>query len=288
MEARSFDDPAMFRRAAEPLLLADEGRNNLILGITGTLVTRPEVYPEFHLWLVEESGSPVAAAAMTPPHHLILADPVSEIALRPLVEVVTQSGAAVPGVLGNEPTVSVFVDLWAKVGAGGEAAKTMSHGVFATDRVVEVPQVAGGPRTAGPEDIDLLIDWVSTFQAEADPHAPAERTEISVRSRLQGDETRSGFWIWEVGDPVSISGHGGRTPNGVRIGPVYTPAHHRRHGYATALVATQSAWLLENGHRFCFLYTDLANPTSNSIYTRIGYRRVAEASRFAFWDQPEG
>jgi hypothetical protein len=30
-------------------------------------------------------------------------------------------------------------------------------------------------------------------------------------------------------------------------------------------------------HRpFCFLYTDLANPASNSIYQRIGYRALAD------------
>ena len=36
------------------------------------------------------------------------------------------------------------------------------------------------------------------------------------------------------------------------------------------------------GRRFCFLYTDLANPTSNAIYERIGYRRVAEAAEVVF------
>jgi predicted GNAT family acetyltransferase len=30
------------------------------------------------------------------------------------------------------------------------------------------------------------------------------------------------------------------------------------------------------------LYTDLANPTSNSIYRRIGYRAVAEVLRYGF------
>jgi hypothetical protein len=63
---------------------------------------------------------------------------------------------------------------------------------------------------------------------------------------------------------------------------VYTPREHRRRGYATALVAEQSSWLLQSGHRACFLFTDLANPTSNAIYERIGYRRVGEASQFTF------
>lgn len=282
MEARSFADPALFRRIADPLLLRNEARNNLIIGITGTLVTRPEVHPEFHLWLVEASDRPVAAAAMTPPHNLMLADPATEEALASLVEAVAASGVDVPGALGNEPSVRRFVDVWSER-TGQVATKTMSHGVFSIDRVEEVPEVPGGPRPADAEDVDLLIDWIVAFRQEADPDSSTEGIPVAVRSRLQRDGSQSGFWIWEVdGVPVSLSGHGGETPNGIRIGPVYTPELYRRHGYATALVATQSAWLLDHGHRFCFLYTDLANRTSNSIYQKIGYRTVAEASRYSF------
>ena len=67
-----------------------------------------------------------------------------------------------------------------------------------------------------------------------------------------------------------MAGYGARSPNGIRIGPGYTPSELRTRGYATALVAALSQYLLSSGHRFCFLYTDLANPTSNSIYQRVG------------------
>jgi predicted GNAT family acetyltransferase len=39
---------------------------------------------------------------------------------------------------------------------------------------------------------------------------------------------------------------------------------------------------LAGGRRFCFLYTDLANPTSNKIYADIGYERVCDAIDYAF------
>jgi uncharacterized protein len=38
--------------------------------------------------------------------------------------------------------------------------------------------------------------------------------------------------------------------------------------------------LLDN--RYCCLYTDLANPTSNAIYYRIGYRPVCDAAEYFF------
>jgi predicted GNAT family acetyltransferase len=39
---------------------------------------------------------------------------------------------------------------------------------------------------------------------------------------------------------------------------------------------------LAAGRQFCFLYTDLANPTSNKIYADIGYEPVCDAIDFGF------
>jgi uncharacterized protein len=43
-----------------------------------------------------------------------------------------------------------------------------------------------------------------------------------------------------------------------------------------------TANLLAGGRRFCFLFTDLANPTSNSIYQQVGYRPVADVEQWSF------
>ena len=77
---------------------------------------------------------------------------------------------------------------------------------------------------------------------------------------------------------------GGPTPNGDRISWVYTPPALRGRGYASACVAALSQRLLDSGRRFCFLYTDLANPTANKLYQRIGYRQVIDASIYHFED----
>lgn len=66
------------------------------------------------------------------------------------------------------------------------------------------------------------------------------------------------------------------TKRAIAVNGVYTPPRWRRHGYATACVAALSEILLRRGFAFCVLYTDLANPTSNGIYTRIGYRPVRD------------
>ncbi len=71
------------------------------------------------------------------------------------------------------------------------------------------------------------------------------------------------------------------TAHGIAVNAVYTPPEWRGRGYATSSVSQLSARLLEEGYEFCVLYTDLANPTSNAIYARIGYRGVRD---FALYD----
>ena len=63
---------------------------------------------------------------------------------------------------------------------------------------------------------------------------------------------------------------------------MYTPPEARGRGYASALVAELTAALLASGRSFCCLFTDLANPTSNRIYERIGYRPVTDVDEYRF------
>ena len=42
------------------------------------------------------------------------------------------------------------------------------------------------------------------------------------------------------------------------------------------MVAALSQKELDGGARFCVLYTDLRNPTSNGIYPRVGYRPLCD------------
>jgi len=129
-------------------------------------------------------------------------------------------------------------------------------------------------------DRELLIDWADAFNDEVRAGAPHGDTAKGVDARLAS--ATAGFMVWEDGQPVSMAGWGGATPNGVRVGPVYTPPELRRRGYASAVTAAASESQLAAGRRFCFLYTDLANPTSNRIYMDIGYEPVCDAIDYSF------
>jgi predicted GNAT family acetyltransferase len=280
MEVVRLDDAAAFLAEAEPLLLADEARHNLILGIAGTIRDAPDLYPLRSLWLVREDGEVVAAALRTPPYNVILAKPRSSAALAALVEAV--AAEEIPGVVGTEPEIHEFAELWSQHN-GVPGRVNMRQGVYALDQVELVPNVPGSARVASDDDRELALHWWIAFGEEVlhEGGPGRERAEASVDHKLSSPT--GGLLLWEDGgEPVSLAGWGGPTPNGIRIGPVYTPPALRGRGYATAVTAELSQRQLDGGRSFCFLYTDLANPTTNAIYERIGYRRVAEAAEVVF------
>jgi predicted GNAT family acetyltransferase len=285
MEAVRLDDAASFLAEAGPLLLADEARHNLILGIAGTIRDAPDRFPLRSLWLVRDGGEVVAAALRTPPYNLVLARPRSAPALAALAEAV--AGEEIPGVTGTEPEVHEFAALWSRLnGAAGRV--NMRQGVYAIGQVEPPPEVPGSARVGTEDDYELALRWWIAFGEEVLHEGGPGREDAEQNVRHKLSSMTGGFLLWEDGgEPVSLAGWSGPTPNGIRIGPVYTPPELRGRGYATALTAELSQRLLdgrlfEGGRRFCFLYTDLANPTSNAIYERIGYRLVAEAAEVVF------
>jgi uncharacterized protein len=278
------DDAAAFLEEADELLLADEARHNLILGIAGTIRDSPDVYPLRSFWLARHAGRVVGAALRTPPYNLILARPALPAALAALASSVSDE---LPGVVGAEPESEEFAELWATQ-TGARAHVNMRQGVYSLEQVEPPPPTSGSPRVATADDRELVLAWWIAFGDEVlhEGGPGRENAAPMVDHRLSSPGT--GILLWEdEGEPVSLAGWGGRTPNGIRVGPVYTPPELRGRGYATALTAELSQQLLDGrlfdgGRRFCFLYTDLANPTSNAIYERIGYRRVAESAEVVF------
>jgi GNAT superfamily N-acetyltransferase len=279
IEARLLDDAQAFLAEAGAFLLEDEPRHNLILGIAGTIRADPGLYPERRFWIVTDGAETVAAALRTPPYQLVLARPRDESALATLVDGIDDE---LPGVGGAVPEVESFARHWARR-HGIEPRVVRGMGVYALERVQPLPRAPGASRAASGADRPLLLDWMHAFGDEVLNESDPDQADPGPMIEHRLASADAGFVVWENGgEPVSFAGWGGPTPNGIRIGPVYTPPGLRGRGYATTLVAELSATLLERGRSFCFLFTDLANPTSNAIYERIGYVRVCESAQVSF------
>jgi len=252
---------AEFLERAGPLLLAHEARHNLMLGVARNVRDLPDLFPEAHFWLVDG-----AAAMQTPPYNVIVAKPRDHDALAALVEAID---IELPGITAAVPEVDGFVELW-----GRPVELTRTDNIWELRRLQEPTRTAGAPRDATDADLELVLDWWSFANTSE------ELVRQQVRQRL--DDEDGGITLWDVdGETVSMCGYGSPTPNGIRIGLVYTPPEHRGRGYAAAVTADVSRRQLERG-RFCFLYTDATNATAEGVYARLGYTRVCESRQLAF------
>ncbi len=132
------------------------------------------------------------------------------------------------------------------------------------------PLPAGAARLATAADVPLLTGWFETFAS----FVGEPQRDFHVADRVA--DGRVLLWQDEAGRPVSMVGWSGRVAGQVRVAPVYTPAELRGRGYAGAVVAQASRELRRSGSEQVLLFTDLANPTSNALYRRIGYRPIAD------------
>lgn len=272
MEIIRHDTARAFLDRAETWLMRSEAEHNLILGIAYRLGTSTGDYePPLYFVTVEEEGEIVGCAIRTPPFKLSLTR-MPEAAIMPLVKHVSSVHATLPAVMGPRREAGWFADLWPVPAEPG-----MRQRIYQATRITPPdPRPPGRLRPCVPQDLDLLTDWIEAFHIDAG---------VSGRQARAGAEdmiTRQTAYFWLNPEPVCLAGWMARTPNGVRIGPVYTPSECRRRGYASAAVAVLSQQMLDSGLRFCFLYTDLSNPTSNRIYAHVGYEPVCDAMDYDF------
>jgi uncharacterized protein len=278
MELRRFDAVGDFLSVAEPFLVEREAEHNLMLGVASSLTEAPEAYdgPPYLAVVIDGDGV-VAAAIRTPPFRLVLSEIDDSQAIKFLAaDTLTDE---LPGVLGPVEHVRAFVGARTALG-GPHGTLEMSERIYRLTEVQPIPSVAGNARPATLDDRDLVIAWLEAFRREAlgetEPGSVVADADRWLARRWRSLD------LWEDGGVVSLVGSGARTPNGIRIGPVYTPPGARRRGYASALVAAVSQAALDAGCRFCFLFTDLDNPTSNHIYQSIGYQAVRDVEAYTF------
>ncbi len=287
---RTTGDVAGFLAVAGECLWHERARNTVILTVSEQLRVNPARYsprdagispdrdrrPLFGWW-TDQSDIVGGVFLHTPPHPLLLtaippgvaADLATALADRPL-----------SGVNGHVTAAEAFAATWR---AAHPSRKVTVERRLRLYRLGELtwpdPAPGGTLRVAADADAPLLIDWFAAFADEVQAmdagadHAPDVRDKLSYGGAL----------IWEAdGRPVSVACVTRQVVKMIRIGPVYTPPEFRGRGYASAVTAEASRRAREAGAEEVLLYTDLANPTSNSIYQRIGYRAVEDRVALAF------
>lgn len=266
-----------FLELAGSWLMRAEAENNLILGFASAGAQDPSFFKRApYLATVEANDGVVACAFRSPPHKLVLTRFGDRQAAKLLAIDALSAYPDLGTALGPEPDIEAFGAAWADIAGRGTARglRQRIHEARAVQRTGTLPP--GKFRPATTADLDTLVPWVNAcFDEIGDVvrEEPAKLAKARVKS--------GSLFVWDERGPVSMAGWSGKTVNGVRVNLVYTPPEKRSRGYAQACVSTLTERLLAQGNGFCCLYTNLANPISNRIYERIGYRPVCDVTDFS-------
>jgi RimJ/RimL family protein N-acetyltransferase len=287
MKFRIFNDVTSFYRDTFDVMMRHEAQNliplgNLIIGIEGKDKTDWRDPAAWFMAAVTDSSGIRLTAIMTPPFNLTLYatdNHIDDEAVSCLVEGIEKADVALPGVLTEKKLALQFADSYSK-------AKNIKYTIAMENRIYELTKVnpeiniKGALRLARESDMSFLPYWIEGFNFDCFGKSSSPKSDPVPYHYFI--ETGKLYILEDNGMPVTMTQINREMRNVCGVSYVYTPPYFRRKGYATSCVAGVSRIILEKGFTKCALYTDLANPTSNSIYQKIGYVPVCDSLEIKF------
>jgi ribosomal protein S18 acetylase RimI-like enzyme len=288
MYGKRYADIEEFYTLCYHFLAEHEAENNLIFGILETLRTNiyaydPTFAPEFVA--IFDNKDIVLVSIRTPPYNQLISYTKKKDSIPVLVDFLAETGVDIPGVLGFKDGALLFAELWAKRHEKNKILN-MNERMYKLDQVN--PQTIGKNifEVATDEHLDLLIHYAQNFAQEVFANTSQDqiaRNQVQLTKGMEKWITEKIIYILKVHNQiVSIAKASRDTPNGRSITLVYTPPKYRRKGYATELVAKLCQSILDEGKKYCFLFTDLTNPTSNKIYMDVGFNPIMDVDEYRF------
>src|SRR5215472_10953373 len=274
------DDVGSYLATVDELLRSDPVRNTVLLTVLASLSRRGpmafgDARPVLGWWSPDEV--PRAAVLQTPPWPLLTTALPGDSA-EELARELADRGVGLSAVNGREADATALAVAWRAV-TGIDGRTLQRQRLYQLGALVQPDRPPdGAARIATAADATVIRRWLAAFAAETG--AP-EAAGALVTDRLD----RGQLLFWELGgEPVSLAGHTDVIAGVARVGPVYTPPDLRGRGYAGGVTAAASELAISRGAKSVILFADLANPTSNSLYRRLGYEPVEDRVVLIFGD----
>ena len=287
MKFRMYSCIKEFYQDTYGLLMRHEAQNliplgNIIIGNTGTDKTDWRDPVKWFMATVSDNVGIRITAIMTPPYNLTLYETDNQIvkgSLDCLIEGILEAGITIDGVMTESGLANRFADAYTDA-VNVKRTVRQHMRIHELDKTnIGLPAI-GHIRLAMENDLAFLPYWIESFHTDCF-HKPF-KLDSDLENYRYEVTTGCLYILEDNGTPVSMTKITREIQTVCGIGFVYTPPFFRNKGYATACVAAVSRIILDRGYKKCVLYTDLDNPTSNSIYRKIGYVPVCDALDIGF------
>ena len=261
----SYQTPQDFLDDTAEILEQREVENNLILGVCNNFADKTKVYDGCVFINSFDDGKIQATAIQTISKAIVSGTSKDVRYIKSPADYFTDNNIDLTGVVGESFYSTEFSKFYGK---RQTAEKSLI--VHKLISVNDLPPTAGKLESATADDIDLVTEWTINFERDAQTF-PSKSKEQAQKSTQAQIASGSLFKWTNKREIVSIAAIVRKTKNLGIVGLVYTPDEARNKGYATSRVQKLSEHILQNGFKYCGLFTDKANPASNHIYRKIGY-----------------
>lgn len=288
MQFKLYTDVHEFYSETYEVLMRHEAQNmiplgNIIIGHEGKDKTDWRDPANWLMVTISDAKGIQLTALMTPPHNITLYatnNIVNPEAIHRLIDGLKDR--KIPGVITERNLAEYFAREFT-LRKGITFKTTMSQRIYELTVVNPDIQKIGTVRLLDEKDLHFFPYWAEAFSAaghygQTKMFIPQEKEPYLYRiasKKLYILENDNGI-------PVSMAGYTRELQTAIGVAFVYTPPYECRKGYATSIVAQISQLALDQGFTKCVLYTDLANPTSNSIYQKIGYKPICDSLQLEF------
>lgn len=287
MQFKLYTDVHEFYNDTYSVLMQDEAQNiillgNIIMGNEGKDKTDWRNPVNWVMATVYDANGIQLTALMTPPHNITLYatdNIINDQAIKCLLDGLTEYN--IPGVTTEKTLAELFAKEYT-ARKGLTFKTTMDQRIYELTTINPDVKQFGTVRLFEEKDMYFFPYWLEAFNAAV----TYGNTKMSIPQDVEAYRYRFSskkLFVLEVeGKPVSMAGFTREMQTAIGVGFVYTPPYYRGKGYASSCVAQISQIALDKGFTKSVLYTDLLNPTSNSIYQKIGYKAICDSLMLRF------
>ncbi|MGG1572868.1 GNAT family N-acetyltransferase [Fictibacillus sp. NRS-1165] len=276
MELEQFREIKDFYRSTEAFLMQHEAAAEwMTSGCLAQLEIKASRNNPPFLCCIRKGGEVIFAAFMNPPRPLLIFGKEEALAL--LIHKMIEQDWGISKLIAPSNLGRAFAEIWLRE-TGSTHRVSMGMKLYRLKQITDFTPSLGRMRQAEREDSVLAGRWLYEMASETRALMTEREALEDARQKIQDKR----IYFWECGQPVSMAAVTRPTPQGMTVNMVYTPPEHRRKGFAKSCVADLSRKILQSGKKFCTIYTDETNSSSNKIYREIGYEEIGGYSELSF------
>ncbi len=275
LELIQHHDAYSFNQRVRDFLLRNEALHHAMLSHCYALTHTPELLKQSPDLLTLESNGEVVAVAIRLGNSVSISMLNLEGGVDLLAQQLLRHGTL--SMVNAPPDVAQhFAQVWTQL-TGQPYTPELTQCAYRLEHLHPFTWSVGQLRQATVADIPVVSQWYAAFCFEALGSVRLNSQDWATRQINQGHA-----FLWQDGDPVSMGCRIGQTEDGFRVSIVFTPPEYRRKGYGKTFTAALTQRLLDDGQRYCFLYADKINVSTNRMYEAIGYELMGETQNYRF------